>query len=233
LGGTLTAVATADGSTTTFISSDFDDYPADFFNKNWLMKAGATCENVSAGFVVDITDFVESTKTFTTTTADGAWADGDVVTLIYTLNMSGEGITSSKAGIAPTAASDSIACFTANGNIWLLGLQSEVTTVMPGVTDSVRFLIDAATGTSVVRIDKGEEANAAAVGTIYAVNSATLGTATAKSTEGAPLPVAVWRLLITDGSVIEFFSAGAGTTGRFRADCLWLPAEEDAALTSN
>ena len=57
-----------------------------------------------------------------------------------------------------------------------------------------------------------------------------LGAPTKKVTGGAPFYIRPWRILITDGTIIKFVSAGAGTTGVGRASGTWLPAESGAFM---
>jgi hypothetical protein len=63
---------------TQFGSSWLTGYGNDFFNTTWLVRV-VTATNITAGTVVDITDYVSSTGTFTTASAGASWAIGDRV----------------------------------------------------------------------------------------------------------------------------------------------------------
>jgi len=52
-------------------------FPADYFNTTWRVRA-VDCDNVTAGTVYDITDYT-ATGIFTTVSADGSWATGDIL----------------------------------------------------------------------------------------------------------------------------------------------------------
>ena len=69
---------------TQFALSEFSskNYPNDYFNKQWSVYV-ISAANVSAGLLVDITDFVSSVGTFTTASAGANWAIGDHVQLIF------------------------------------------------------------------------------------------------------------------------------------------------------
>jgi len=63
---------------TTFQVSSLVGLDDDFFNTTWRVRA-VTATNVTDGSVWDITDYVSSSGTFTTQSADGNWAVGDVL----------------------------------------------------------------------------------------------------------------------------------------------------------
>ena len=62
---------------TTFQCTAMAGYTADFFNSTWRVRAAITA-NVTDGTRWDITDYADN-GTFTTQTADGSWAVGDII----------------------------------------------------------------------------------------------------------------------------------------------------------
>jgi len=69
---------------TQFASSDFagKNLSDDLLNTHWKVYV-LKGTNVSEGSLLDVTDFVSSTGTFTTSTADGNWAVGDYFLLVF------------------------------------------------------------------------------------------------------------------------------------------------------
>ena len=138
-----------------------------------------------------------------------------------------------KTAIVMGAGLDSVTVFTVTGNVWLTGLGFEVTTQPSAVSDSLYWVGDAATGAWVGDIDKGEEMNAAAVGTTCLVASSTLQTTTTTTLGGAPVTITPWKLFLTDGTVLRLASEGNDVTGRYQAFCTYISAEEGGKIVAN
>lgn len=131
--------------------------------------------------------------------------------------------------VTAATGADSTTLFTAVGNVWLTSLSAEITTIWASTADSVGFIYDAPVATNINRIDKGEEWNAAAVGSYFHVNSATLGTATLTDV-GIPVPDPLWYLFIPDGTIIKIVTRGNATSGVARCDATWMSLEPGSYL---
>lgn len=145
-------------------------------------------------------------------------AQGEVVAFIHVSQLPNTG--TKTISYSAVTGVDSTTILTAVGDVYLTSLFYEVTTVWASTADSVYFVYDAATATDIARMDKGEELNAAADGTVFALNSATFGTATLKILN-IPTAHAGLRILIPDGTVIKIVSEGSAVTGAAEINATW------------
>lgn len=154
-----------------------------------------------------------------------------VVDAIVDTILASNSIVFTKTGIAQTVgANDSIAVFTVTtGAVEIEYLYLEVTTEYAGATDSVRFIVDYPGGYT-ARLDCGEELNAAAVGTRFAVAAVAAGTATTKTLIGVPVATPTLKMILQSGTAITLLDAGTGTTGRAKVICKYRPIEAGARL---
>lgn len=136
-----------------------------------------------------------------------------------------------KASISQTATTtDSLAVFTVNGGgVEILSMYVQVTTQFEAVTDSVYFLIDYPAGYT-ARLDCGDEYNAAAVGTKFAVASETAGTATTKTLAGVPYKIPQLNLFLDSTSAMKLIDEGAGTGGVMKVVVKYRSLEAGARL---
>lgn len=133
-GGCYELVVTGNVSGTTQFACSYlaekGSYPNDYFNVGWVgIVINAT--NATAGTDFDITDFVGSTGTFTTSAAGGNWAVGDRVLIYNSFPYSG-GVMAGMEHFTVTTAS-----FAGGANAWNTAAAHEIVVV----TGAVRVVI--------------------------------------------------------------------------------------------
>jgi hypothetical protein len=100
----------ASGSATSFVDNKFSYFRSDdYFNQSWKIYVLPGATNITAATIVDVTDFVNATGTFTTTDAGANWATGDEFLILFgTMGTDLEGVGQLSYGGTVTTASASV-----------------------------------------------------------------------------------------------------------------------------